>query len=357
MEQRQAVGEHKALRRRGVIVGAAVLALLTSAGVAAADVVRPGYMLWGMDARTGRTSARAVMSLDSASDQLLARSVTDRLAVATHDALVLENADGSDRVLVPSRGQPGSASFSPSGAILTFTTATCPDGNPQCSKLYVVNSDGSNQHFIASDTSAASWSPDGRSVVYVGGIGWSGSAAFGRLTVQSLTGRAPQILGPAYPGLPVFSPNGRRIAYDCPDGGVCVLNLQNKHLTNLRAVTKLPVTASPYVLWSPDSRRIAVNTAADFDLGLVVVNLQSNATQVLSGVYWLDEVAAPLAWSPDSRTLLWGYRFNKVRIFETNVVTRHRTRVSRNDRLWYLARWTHKEITFLTYTGTYQPTY
>jgi Tol biopolymer transport system component len=357
MEPRPADGERGALRWQVVVVVAAILALLTSAGVAMADVATPGYVLWGMDARTGRASARAVISLDSASDQLLARSVTDRLAVATQDALVLENADGSDRVLVPSSGQPGSASFSPSGAILTFTTATCPDGNPQCSKLYVVNSDGSNQHLIASDTSAASWSPDGKAVVYVGGIGWSGSAAFGRLTVQSLTGRAPQILEPAYPGLPVFSPNSRRIAYDCPDGGVCVLNLRNKHITNLRAVTKQPVTASPYVLWSPDSRRIAVNTAADFDLGLVVVNLQSNATQVLSGVYWLDEVAAPLAWSPDSKTLLWGYSFNKVRVFETNVASRRRTRVSHNDRLWYLAHWTRIEITFVTYTGTYQPTY
>jgi len=355
MEQKQPGGERRALRRQVVV--AAVLALLTSAGAATADVARPGYVLWGMNTQTGRMSARAVMSLDSASDQLLARSVTNRLAVATKDALLLENADGSDRVLVPSSGQPGSASFSPSGATLTFTTATCPDGNPQCSKLYVVNSDGSNQHLIASDTSAASWSPDEKAVVYVGGIGWSGSAAFGQLTRRSLTRRDPQILGPAYPGLPAFSPNGRSIAYDCPNGGVCVMNLQSKRTTNLRAVTKQPVTASPYLLWSPDSRRIAVNTAADFDLGLVVVNVQSNATQVLSGVYWLDEVAAPLAWSPDSKTLLWGYTFNKVRIFETNVASRQRTRVSDNDRLWYHAHWTRKEITFLTYTGTYQPTY
>jgi hypothetical protein len=135
------------------------------------------------------------------------------------------------------------------------------------------------------------------------------------------------------------------------------MNLQSKHVTNLAAVTKQPVTASPYLLWSPDSRRLAVNTATDFDLGLIVVDIRTNAAQVLSGVYWLGEVASPLAWSPDSKTLLWGYSFNKVRIFETNVVSRHRTRVSRNDRLWYLGRWTRQGITFLTYTGTHQPTY
>jgi WD40 repeat protein len=343
--------------RRWPIVVAGVLGLLTLVGVATADVAKPGYVLWGMNTQSGQLTARAAMLLDSESDRLLARSATDRLAVATSSGLLLENADGSARVLVSSSGQPASASFSPSGVALTFTTATCGDGNPQCSRLYLVTSSGSNLRLLGSDTSAASWSPDGKAVSYTGGIGWSGSAATGRLTVQSLGGGAPRILGPAYPGLPAFSPDRRSIAYDCPAGGVCVMNLRSKDVTNLRAVTKQPVTAIPYLLWSPDSRRLAVNTAADFDLGLIVVNLQSSAAQVLSGVYWLGEVARPLAWSPDSTTLLWGYTFNKVRIFETNVVSRHRTRLSRNDRLWYLGRWTRKEITFLTYTGTYQPTY
>jgi Tol biopolymer transport system component len=347
--------------RRGVrpwhLVAAGVLALLTPIGVATADVAKPGYVLWGMNTLSGQMTAKAAMSLDSESDQLLARSAADRLAVATSSGLLLENADGSARVLVPSSGQPASASFSPSGAALTFTTATCPDGNPQCSRLYLVNSSGSNPQLLASDTSAASWSPNGKAVAYVGGISWSGSAAVGSLTVHPLSAGGPQILGPAYPGLPAFSPDRRSIAYGCPSSGVCVMNLQSKHVTNLAAVTKQPVTASPYLLWSPDSRRIAVNTATDFDLGLIVVDLRTNAAQVLSGVYWLGEVASPLAWSPNSKTLLWGYSFNKVRIFETNVVSRHRTRVSRNDRLWYLGRWARQGITFLTYTGTYQPTY
>ena len=88
----------------------------------------------------------------------------------------------------------------------------------------------------------------------------------------------------------------------------------------------------------------------------MVVDL-TNAAVVLSGVYWLFEVACPLAWSPDSRMLLWGYNFNKVRMFETNVVSRRRVRVSHDDRLWYFARWSRNEMTFLTYTGKYQPNY
>jgi Tol biopolymer transport system component len=343
------------VRQWHVFVAGAV-ALLTSVGGATADVAKPGYVLWGMNTQTGKVTAKAVLLLDFPSDQLLARSVTDRLAVATNGGLLLEDADGSDRVLVQS-SRPAAASFSPGGTALTFTTATCPDGNPQCSQLFVVNNNGSSQHLIASDASPASWSANGKTVGYVGGIGWSGSAAVGSLTVRPLAGGAPRILGSAYPGLPAFSPNGRSIAYDCPNGGVCVMNLQNKQVTNLGAATKQPVTASPYLLWSPDSRRIAVNTAADFNLGLVVVNLQTKAAEVLSGVYWLAEVACPLAWSPDSKTLLWGYNFHKVRIFQTNVVSRRRVRVSHDDRLWYYAHWAQNKMTFLTYTGQYQPSY
>ena len=229
MEQRRA-WRRRSVRRWQIVV-AGVLGLLIPGGVATADLAKPGYVLWAMNTQSGQLRVKAAISLDSESDRLLARSATDRLAVATSAGLLLENADGSAQALVPTGGQPAFASFSPSGATLTFTTATCGDGNPQCSRLYVLNSDGSNPHLLASDTSAASWSPNGKAVAYVGGIGWSGGAVFGRLTVQRVNGGASQILASAYPGLPAFSPDRRKHRYDCPTGGVCLMNLQNKHMS------------------------------------------------------------------------------------------------------------------------------
>ncbi len=340
--------------KSAVAVGVAVVLLAAILGLTArAAGEAPGFTLWALNTKTGLQAEQSGFSLDTASDQLLARSRGTRVAVATDTGLVLEDADDSGRDEIAS-GRPESAAFSSDGSSIAYTSLGCPSqASPDCTQLYVARSDGSALRLVASDASSPAWSPDGKTLAFVGAVGSDG---FGRLLLEPATGGAPSDLGRSFASPPAFSPNGRRIAYACGNG-LCIRDLGSAHDVDLRKLTKLPVTSSRYVLWSPNGRFLAVNTALNSDLGLAVVDLHRGTVRVLSGVEWLFESAVPLAWSPDSTTLLWGYRYNRTRIFETNVVTGRRVRVSHDDRQWYFARWTRSGITFLTYTGAFQPPY
>ncbi len=332
-----------------------VLAVLVAAaafgGVAGAAPAPDAYVLWRLDAGTGAKTQVASVAVPE-SGRLLARSVHDELAFATAGGLVIEGADGSNPVAVPTV-TPWSAAFSPDGTQLAFTTPDCPGGDPNCTQVYVVAATGGAPRLLATHAGTAAWSPDGRMLAYIGDLA---DDEHGRLELEPADGGAVTDLAPSVASPLAFSPNGRRLAYACGNG-VCIRDLGTRHVVDLRRLTKQLVTPSSYTLWSPNGRYLAVNTALNFDLGLVVVDLQRGTTRVLSGVQWLSEFAAPLAWSPDSTTLLWGYRYVRTRIFETNVRTGRRLRVSHDDRLWYFARWDHGGISFLTFTGKFQPTY
>jgi WD40 repeat protein len=329
------------------------IAAVASHTALAASSDQTTYVLWNLSTRTGVAAIEATYPFDT-SWQLLARSSRDRIAISTDNALLLESAGGAEVATLPA-ARPTSASFSPDGQFVAFTTYTGCSSSLSC-PLYLVGADGTDEQLVAENASAATWSPNGGAIAYVRDA--SDASAIGSLVVRSLSSRAMTVYGPALAdGSPSFSPDGMDLAYVCRSG-ICIVNRRTRHVSRLpQPQIDGRITPSRYLQWSPNGRYLAASTASDFNLGLVVYDVRSGAVQQLSGVRFLHEEAAPLAWSPDSRTLLWGFAYNRTRIFETNVVTHKRIRMSRDNRLWFSAQWHGRSITYLTYSSTYQPGY
>jgi Tol biopolymer transport system component len=336
-----------------ICVIAFALAVVASIDVRAASSDQTTYVLWNLSTRTGVAAVETTYPFDL-SWQLLARSARDRIAIGTDSALLLEGPGGGEVAAVPA-GRPAFASFSPDGQFVAFTTqAGCPSAF-SC-QLYLVGADGTGEQLVADHASPATWSPDGGAIAYVRDA--SDASGIGALVVRSLSSRATSVYGTALTfGSPAFSPDGTRLAYVCPSG-LCIVNRRTRHVSRLpQPRINGAITPSRYLQWSPNGRYLAASTASDFNLGLVVYDVRTGGVQQLSGLRFIHEVAAPLAWAPDSTTLLWGFAYDRTRIFETNVVTRKRIRMSRDDRLWYFAQWHGRSITYLTYSSTYQPSY
>ena len=179
------------------------------------------------------------------------------------------------------------------------------------SALYVVNGDGSRLRRLTPPTavtfSSLSWSPDGRSIAY-------GTSAYGSqekhtttITTMSVdTGVARQLIAASgSTGVydPQWSPVGRRIVFG--KGGpvdVAAVYSMNADASDQRRLATGACVRRPS--WSPDGRRIAY--AASKECGgwaqINVMNANGTGRRTLATNATTD---GPLAWSPDSRTLVY----------------------------------------------------
>ncbi len=173
-------------------------------------------------------------------------------------------------------------SWSPDGRQLVFSQNSEPTGSPTYdpldSRLYVVNADGSHLHPLLDATGAGiadgcftrqdyrscgrleqpTWSPDGTAIAFVG-VDASGSEIVGRSDVYVMhadgTGLTrltdPQSVPTNYGcGLPAWSPDSTRIAFNCGKGTAYVMNADG---------TGLVTVAEAFGgTWSPDGTQLGV---------------------------------------------------------------------------------------------------
>jgi Tol biopolymer transport system component len=171
--------------------------------------------------------------------------------------------------------------------------------------LFVMNADGSGQQRVARDAFGPSWSPDGRRV------------AFGRpvhtprpdtpfsaaIYVSNADGSGLRRLtrDPASQGGPVWSPDGRKIAFTrshAPTEGrgpwesdVYVINVDG---TGERNLTGDGMSGGP--TWSPDGRRIAFMSSGGID----VMSADGTGRQRL-----LRNRGGFPSWSPEGRKIFF----------------------------------------------------
>jgi Tol biopolymer transport system component len=198
--------------------------------------------------------------------------------------------------------------WSPDGSRIAYLTESCVDPtgklDSSCADLWVTRTDGTGRHRLVDagvstvDTNAFySWSPDGRSIVYVGEKGLvivdvrTGATRFLRRTKDVLAGD------------PGWSPDGRWIAFTrqrapfqgsdlfalAPDGGR--LHRLSRGFDVLRSS------------WSPDGRRIAylVDTPSGDEWNIVVANADGSRPHRIAAATDYGK----LVWSPDSSRLVW----------------------------------------------------
>ena len=135
---------------------------------------------------------------------------------------------------------------------------------------------------------------------------FTGNTATGEVTNITKTGRAVE-------RNPVWSPDGKWIAYFSDESGEMELHLQN---APAGAVRRIPIEkkSSTYneLQWSPDSKKLVF---ADSHLGLWCYELEKNAARRIDNArHTDDESAFHPAWSPDSAWLAYAkYGFHRVR--------------------------------------------
>ncbi|HEY6785080.1 MAG TPA: hypothetical protein VI159_09010 [Gemmatimonadales bacterium] len=185
--------------------------------------------------------------------------VSGREAGHTAGPIETIDADGSHRTLLaPSDGGFDSPTWSPDGTKIAYLAA---------GEVYVMNAaDGSNHTALTSSLGVASiaWSPNGDKLVLD-----AGGNDFSRIYVVNADGSELRVLveGTKFegPGLPVWSPDGTRIAYVKTPGRsnnyvaeYWVIDVDGSHRTLLyRSDCCSPSFDAP--VWSPNGSTIAIS--------------------------------------------------------------------------------------------------
>ncbi|HET6373217.1 MAG TPA: hypothetical protein VFG76_07915 [Candidatus Polarisedimenticolia bacterium] len=129
--------------------------------------------------------------------------------------------DGSDvKRLTFEKGYDGGAFFSPDGTRIIYRGSRTDDY--RALQIYIMNADGSGKRQLTSGRGtsfAPSWHPDGKRIVYASNSGAAednrGNFDIYLLAVDSPAGTAPTPLTdfPGFDGFPVFTPDGRQLAF------------------------------------------------------------------------------------------------------------------------------------------------
>jgi Tol biopolymer transport system component len=246
--------------------------------------------------------------------------------------LFVANLDGSNLTgLAPARmvirvgsGTEGTPpAFSPDGKLVAFSArrADCSEPDPGfgCYELLVARTDGSRLMRIAPEGLFASWSPDGRWLVYVGAV----SVRVGDVVFPSAvmavhpdgSGRHVIVRSKRDPlGSPVFSPRGNLIAYVCNlYAGVCVVRPDgsgHRVLTHGGQLGRYPDMVNP--VWSPNGKWVATKPQMYVGgAGEGIVPANGGSSRPLT---WLNSSTTGDsdqdwfgAWSPDSRSIIYNH--------------------------------------------------
>jgi TolB protein len=221
------------------------------------------------------------------------------------------NADGSFRLRLAGAG--GAPAWSPDGRTIAFFSGV---------KIYLMNADGTEHRALTrlwnGRRASLAWSPDGRKLAFLAaegpvvddlGRGGCGQYCFNLYVLNSdgsglrnLTSKlsAAQGFGAQLASDPVWSPNGRKIAFVrlSKPLGVYVVNADGSGVRDLTPKPAGAAYAAP--AWSPDGRKIAFASERDGNSEVYVMNANGSGQRNLTRNPALD---ADPAWSPDGRSI------------------------------------------------------
>jgi TolB protein len=164
----------------------------------------------------------------------------------------------------------------------------------------------------------ARWSPDGTKIVFALGGDQSGD-----IYVMNADGGDPKRLtrlpaGSGFPDTPLWSPDGKRIAFLLPGS----LHVMNADGSDHRVLARFPPGIFPSTpAWSPDSRSVAY------------ARLKVGRDRTASGIYVADaesgeihrltrEIDSSPSWSPDGRQIVFqrltGFHVSEITLMDSD---------------------------------------
>lgn len=187
---------------------------------------------------------------------------------------------------------------------------TKPPGPVYRNRLFVIDSEGGGRRMLATDwfdSSAPSWSPDGRRIAFAKNPANGGSDSSAVFVIEADGRRQRNVTRSAARDVVAsWSPDGRLIAFlrerrrgTTPrPGGYHELWVMKADGSGQRQLTDSTVPFMSTPRWSPDSRRIAVDRDGD----VWVVDADGSGQRNLTTSATYDSQAA---WSPDGRKIVF----------------------------------------------------